>query len=73
MDLKVSEKEFQELSLKATTLDYIEEFLGDLTEGQRNYHTTGELADLLLKLIEHTREHSECTDNFRTWIKGVRE
>ena len=73
MDLKVSEKEFSELSLKATTLDYIEEFLGDLTEGQRNYHTTGDLADLLLKFIENTRRHSECTANFNTWIKGVRE
>ena len=27
MDLKVSEKEFRELSWKATTLDYIEEFI----------------------------------------------
>ena len=73
MDLKVSEKEFSELSLKATTLDYIEEFMGDLTEGQRNYHTAGELADLLLKLIENTRRNSECTTDFRTWLKGVRE
>ena len=55
MDLKVSEKEFRELSWKATTLDYIEEFMRDLTAAQRNNFAAGDLADLLLGLIKNTR------------------
>lgn len=73
MDLKVPEKEFEKLSLKATTLDYIEEYMGDLTEGQRNYRTAGELADFLLKFIENTRRQPECTSDYNTWMKRVRE
>lgn len=59
MDLKVSEKEFKELSWQATTLLNIEEFLNDLTPGQRNYRTAGELADRLLEVIEGVRRQSE--------------
>ena len=59
MDLKVSEKEFRELSWKATTLDYIEEFMRDLTPVQRNNFTVGDLADLLLELIKNTRRQQE--------------
>ena len=59
MDLKISEKEFRELSWKATTLDYIEEFMRDLTAVQRNNFPAGDLADLLLKLIKNTRSQSE--------------
>ena len=59
MDLKVSEKEFKELTWKADTLVYMENFMKNLTEAQRNHFTAGELADVLLKLIKNTRRQME--------------
>ena len=59
MDLKVPQKQFEELVRKATTLDTIEKFVRDLTAIQRNNFAAGELADLLLELIENTRRQCE--------------
>ena len=59
MDLKVPEKEYEELSQKATTLDFIKEFMRDLTAEQRNNFTAGDLVDLLLDLIKNTRRQCE--------------
>ena len=59
MDLKVSEKEFQELSLKATSLDWLERFVRNLTEKERNDFTAGDLADVLIKIIENSRRQCE--------------
>lgn len=59
MDLKVSEKEFQELSLKATSLDWLERFVRNLTEKERNDFTAGDLADVLIKIIENGRRQCE--------------
>lgn len=59
MDLKVSEKEFRELSWKATSLEWLERFIQNLTEKERNEYTAGDLADVLIKIIENTRRQSE--------------
>ena len=59
MDLKVPEKEFRELSWKATSLEWLERFIKNLTEKERNDFTAGDLADVLVKIIENTRRQSE--------------
>ena len=59
MDLKVSEKEFRELSWKASTLDYMEKFIESLTERERNEYTAGNLAYVLIDIIERNRREHE--------------
>ena len=59
MDLKVPEKEYEELAWKATSLEWLERFIKNLTEKERNDFTAGDLADVLVKIIENTRRQSE--------------
>ena len=59
MDLKVSEKEFRELSWKASTLEYMEKFIESLTERERNEYTAGNLANVLIDIIERNRREHE--------------
>lgn len=59
MDLKVPEKEYEELVWKAATLDYIEKFVTSLTEKERNEYTAGNLANVLIDRIEENRRQSE--------------
>ena len=59
MDLKVSEKEFQELSWKASTLEYMEKFIESLTERERKEYTAGNLANVLIDIIERNRREHE--------------
>ena len=59
MDLKVPEKEFEELTWKASTLDYMEKFIESLTERERNEYTAGNLANVLIDIIERNRREHE--------------
>ena len=59
MDLKVAEKEFEELTWKASTLDYMEKFIESLTERERNEYTAGNLANVLIDIIERNRREHE--------------
>ena len=59
MDLKVVEKEFEELVWKASTLEYMEKFIESLTERDRNEYTAGNLANVLIKIIERNRREHE--------------
>ena len=59
MNLKVSEKEFEELSWKAATLEYIEKFIESLTERERNEYTAGNLTNVLIDIIERNRREHE--------------
>ena len=59
MDLKVPEKEYEELVRKATTLDRLEKVLRDLTYEERNHNRAGILADSLLWLINDIRRQME--------------
>lgn len=59
MDLKVPEKEYEELVLKATTLDRLEKVIRDLTYEERNNNRAGILADSLLWFINNIRRQSE--------------
>ena len=59
MDLKVSEKEFRELSWKASTLEYMEKFIESLTERERKEYTAGNLAYVLIDIIERNRREHE--------------
>lgn len=59
MDLKVPEKQFEELVRKATTLDRLEKVIKDLTYEERNYNRAGILADSLLWLINDIRRQLE--------------
>ena len=59
MDLKVPEKEFEELAWKASTLEYMEKFLESLTERERNEYTAGNLAYVLIDIIERNRREHE--------------
>ena len=59
MDLKVSEKEFEELAWKASTLEYMEKFIRSLTERERNEYTAGNLAYVLIDIIERNRREHE--------------
>lgn len=59
MDLKVPEKEYEELVLKATTLDRLVKVMRDLTYEERNYNRAGVLADSLLWLINDIRRQRE--------------
>ena len=59
MDLKVPEKEFEELPWKASTLDYMEKFLESLTERERKEYTAGNLAFVLIDIIERNRREHE--------------
>lgn len=59
MDLKVPEKEYEELTWKASTLEYMEKFLESLTERERNEYTAGNLAYVLIDIIERNRREHE--------------
>lgn len=59
MDLKVPEKEYEELVRKATTLDRLEKVIRDLTYEERNHNRAGILADSLLWLINDIRRQLE--------------
>ena len=59
MDLKVPEKEYEELAWKASTLEYMEKFLESLTERERNEYTAGNLAYVLIDIIERNRREHE--------------
>ena len=59
MDLKVPEKELEELTWKASTLEYMEKFLESLTERERNEYTAGNLAYVLIDIIERNRREHE--------------
>ena len=59
MNLKVSEKEYEELAWKASTLEYIEKFIESLTERERNEYTAGNLANVLIDIIERNRREHE--------------
>lgn len=59
MDLKVPEKEYEELAWKASTLEYMEKFLESLTERERNEYTAGNLAFVLIDIIERNRREHE--------------
>ena len=59
MDLKVPEKEFEELAWKASTLEYMEKFIESLTERERNEYTAGNLAYVLIDIIERNRREHE--------------
>lgn len=59
MDLKVPEKEFEELVRKATTLDRLEKVMRDLTYEERNHNRAGILADALLWMINDIRRQLE--------------
>ena len=59
MDLKVPEKEYEELTWKASTLEYMEKFIESLTERERNEYTAGNLANVLIKIIERNRREHE--------------
>ena len=59
MDLKVPEKQFEELVTKATALDTLEKILRDLTEEERNGYSAGIVADKVLCIIENVRNQVE--------------
>lgn len=59
MDLKVPEKELEELTWKASTLEYMEKFLESLTERERNEYTAGNLAYVLIDIIKRNRSEHE--------------
>lgn len=59
MDLKVPEKEYEELTWKASTLEYMEKFIESLTERERNEYTAGNLAYVLIDIIERNRREHE--------------
>ena len=59
MDLKVLEKEFEELVWKASTLEYMEKFIESLTVRERNEYTAGNLAYVLIDIIERNRREHE--------------
>lgn len=59
MDLKVPEKEYEELAWKASTLEYMEKFLESLTERERKEYTAGNLAYVLIDIIERNRREHE--------------
>ena len=59
MNLKVSEKEYEELAWKASTLEYMEKFIESLTERERNEYTAGNLAYVLIDIIERNRREHE--------------
>lgn len=59
MDLKVPEKELEELTWKASTLEYMEKFIESLTERERNEYTAGNLAYVLIDIIERNRREHE--------------
>lgn len=59
MDLRISEKEFEELTWKASTLDYMEKFIESLTERERKEYTAGNLAYVLIDIIERNRREHE--------------
>ena len=59
MDLKVPEKEYEELAWKASTLEYMEKFIESLTERERNEYTAGNLAHVLIDIIERNRSEHE--------------
>lgn len=59
MDLKVPEKEYEELAWKASTLEYMEKFLESLTERERMEYTAGNLAFVLIDIIERNRREHE--------------
>ena len=59
MDLKVPEKEYEELAWKASTLEYMEKFIESLTERDRNEYTAGNLANVLIDIIERNRREHE--------------
>nr|DAF77019.1 MAG TPA: hypothetical protein [Caudoviricetes sp.] len=59
MDLKVAEKEYEELAWKAGTLEYMEKFLESLTERERKEYTAGNLAYVLIDIIERNRREHE--------------
>lgn len=59
MDLKVPEKEYEELTWKASTLEYMEKFLESLTERERKEYTTGNLAYVLIDIIKRNRSEHE--------------
>ena len=58
MDLKVPQKQFEELVRKATTLDRLEKVMRDLTYEERN-NRAGVLADALLWMINDIRRQCE--------------
>ena len=58
MDLKVPQKQFEELVRKATTLDRLEKVMRDLTYEERN-NRAGVLADALLWMINDIRRQFE--------------
>ena len=59
MDLKVPEKEYEELVWKASTLEYMEKFIESLTERERKEYTAGNLANVLIDIIERNRREHE--------------
>lgn len=59
MDLKVPEKQFEELVTKATALDTLEKILRDLTEEERNGYSAGIVVDKVLCIIENVRRQLE--------------
>ena len=59
MNLKVSEKEYEELTWKASTLEYMEKLIESLTERERNEYTAGNLAYVLIDIIERNRREHE--------------
>ena len=59
MDLKVLEKEYEKLAWKASTLEYMEKFIESLTERERNEYTAGNLANVLIDIIERNRREHE--------------
>ena len=58
MDLKVPQKQFEELAWKASTLDRLEKVMRDLTPEERN-NRAGVLADALLWMINDIRRQCE--------------
>ena len=48
MDLKVPQKQFEKLVMKATTLDTLEKILRDMTDEERNGYSAGIVADKVL-------------------------
>lgn len=59
MNLKVSEKEYEELVAKATALDTLEKRLKNMTDEERNGYSAGIVADKVLCIIEEVRRQSE--------------
>ena len=59
MDLKVPQKQFEELAWKASTLEYMEKFIESLTERERKEYTAGNLANVLIDIIERNRREHE--------------